>query len=426
MILGAILCVLAVSAQEPVTRYDDNAILRVTVKQADDFPALMKYADDNSLDVWKIDQSGLVPVVDIRVDPTQKSGLQSEIVRLGANAEMYVSDIQALIEASSMLVNTSSTDEPNDPFFDNYRRYNDIRAKTQELAGRRADAVFIPSIGRTIEGREIFAIRFGGRNPGPVGRRAVYLQGGIHAREWISPASVMYILDSLVTSTDPAIVRLTQQLEFVVVPLLNADGYEWTHTNTRLWRKNRRINSGSTCIGVDLNRNWDDHWGGGGSSPNPCADTYRGTRASSEPETEAVVNFLMNTINRETRLIGGIDYHAFGQLILRPYGWCLPRDGVPENNQEMQTLGANMRQAIISTTGTTYSNEHSAQLYIAAGGADDWFYSVATGRRIAYCIEARDTGRFGFLLPPDQIRPTGSELLAATLVFANHALARPN
>ena len=28
----------------------------------------------------------------------------------------------------------------------------------------------------------------------------------------------------------------------------------------RLWRKNRRLNTGSTCRGVDQNRNYDSHW----------------------------------------------------------------------------------------------------------------------------------------------------------------------
>ena len=30
----------------------------------------------------------------------------------------------------------------------------------------------------------------------------------------------------------------------------------------RYWRKNRAINSGSNCKGVDMNRNWGFHWAG--------------------------------------------------------------------------------------------------------------------------------------------------------------------
>lgn len=420
----ALLLATAYAAQD-VLSYKGHAVLRVHTPHTA-VAALMEFCDNQVLDVWNIDQSGEQALVDVHVEPEQKQAFVAECVRLNATLSDFIPDVGAMIVKNAASVSAFDDSNATDPFFDNYRRYADIRAKTQELASQRADATFIPSIGRTIDGRDIFAVRFGGRNPGPLGRRAVYLQGGIHAREWISPASVMFIMSQLLTTSDDAVLRLIDQLEFIIVPLLNADGYEWSHTNARLWRKNRRVNSGSTCIGVDLNRNWNDHWGGGGSSNNPCSETYRGTRHTSEPETEAVVNFLMQTVVRETTLIGGIDYHAYGQLILRPYGWQLPGQGVPENNVEMRDLGAAMRQAILSNSGMTYSNEHSAQLYVAAGGADDWFYSVATSRRLGFCIETRDTGRSGFILPPAQIRPTGGELYAATLVFANHALRRNN
>lgn len=43
-----------------------------------------------------------------------------------------------------------------------------------------------------------------------------------------------------------------------------------------MWRKNRRVNEGASCDGVDLNRNFDDHFGGEGTSPLPCSETYKG------------------------------------------------------------------------------------------------------------------------------------------------------
>lgn len=417
LVLGLV-CAVATSA---VTSYHGHPVLRVSPTHGD-FKEFLAYCDEQQLDIWEIAQNDNTMQVDVHVSPVEQENFFGFLSKLAIPYETYITDIQALIDLSATLRQNAT--ENQDPFFDNYRRLADIRAKTVALANSRADASFFV-LGQTNERRDIFGIRFGGQFPGPLGRRAVYLQGGIHAREWIAPASVMFIMDALVTSTDPAVINLVNQLEFVIVPVLNADGYEFTHTNTRLWRKNRRVNQGSTCIGVDLNRNWEDHWGGGGSSNLPCSDVYRGARAASEPETQAVVDFLA-TLNRQTTLIGGIDYHAFGQLILRPYGWCLPREGtcMPENNVEMRDLGAQMRSAILASTNTPYSNEHSAQLYIAAGGADDWFYSVATSRRLAYCFEARDQGRFGFVLPPAQIRPTGQELLAATLVFSRHALQR--
>jgi carboxypeptidase A4 len=74
--------------------------------------------------------------------------------------------------------------------------------------------------------------------------------------------------------------------------VLNPDGYEYTHTNNRLWRKNRRNPELGECSGTDLNRNFDIYWAGQGTSPNPCSEIYTGTSAFSEPETQAVKDYL--------------------------------------------------------------------------------------------------------------------------------------
>lgn len=48
------------------------------------------------------------------------------------------------------------------------------------------------------------------------------------------------------------------------------------------------------CMGVDLNRNWDFHWGERGSSNDPCSEYYAGPYPFSEPETKAISSFLMD------------------------------------------------------------------------------------------------------------------------------------
>lgn len=70
--------------------------------------------------------------------------------------------------------------------------------------------------------------------------------------------------------------------------------YKYSHEKERLWRKNRNAPPGMTsCVGTDLNRNWDYHWGESGASRYKCAEIYRGPVASSEPETQAVIKYIM-------------------------------------------------------------------------------------------------------------------------------------
>jgi murein tripeptide amidase MpaA len=86
----------------------------------------------------------------------------------------------------------------------------------------------------------------------------------------------MYIVDHLTANygVERDVTDLLDAVELILVPFTNPDGYAYTWTNTRLWRKNRSpAPSGSTCIGTDLNRNYRSKWGQGGSSTNPCSDT---------------------------------------------------------------------------------------------------------------------------------------------------------
>jgi hypothetical protein len=83
-------------------------------------------------------------------------------------------------------------------------------------------------------------------------------------------------------------------------------------------RKSRSPNPGSDCLGTDLNRNFDDgKWGGPGSSSDPCSSTYHGSGSLSNPETLAVSDYLQALQRDGQIIIGGIDFHSYGQLILR-------------------------------------------------------------------------------------------------------------
>ena len=86
------------------------------------------------------------------------------------------------------------------------------------------------------------------------------LYEGIHAREWISPATVTYIIRDLVTNQRHD--NMLDQYDFFILPVVNPDGYEYTHTTDRLWRKNRAGNplTLGLCRGVDLNRNFGYKW----------------------------------------------------------------------------------------------------------------------------------------------------------------------
>lgn len=58
------------------------------------------------------------------------------------------------------------------------------------------------------------------------------VNGGIHAREWISSHTAMFLVFSLLSlyGEDDQITKLVNELEFVFAPHINPDGYEYSRS----------------------------------------------------------------------------------------------------------------------------------------------------------------------------------------------------
>jgi murein tripeptide amidase MpaA len=334
------------------------------------------------------------------------------LVALKASYDILIPDLEEHLEQGNRDLLDSRRDDTAD-FFTAYHTYAEIYAYVQNLTTAYPTiSEFIPSIGKSIEQRDIFGISIGSAsNP----KKKVFVSGGQHAREWVAPATTLYVLTQLLVlyDTDPTVKALVDSTTFDFIPLVNPDGYffTWTTTSNRLWRKNRRPNAGGS-YGVDLNRNWNDHWGGEGSSGTPTSDTYRGTEPFSEPESTAVSKYVL----AHGPYLGAIDYHSYSQLILRPYGWTT---ALPPNDAQAKLVGDTIRDKILAVNNIPYISQPSWQLYYTAGTAQDWYYSEGNVP-LSYTIELRDTGTYGFQLPANQILPTGTENWAGFLYFAQN------
>lgn len=125
-----------------------------------------------------------------------------------------------------------------------------------------------------------------------------------------------------------------KSIDWYFLPVQNPDGYEYSHTRDRYWRKNRR-RAGIFCQGVDLNRNYGFHWGEQGTSRWPCSEVYCGKGPFSEPETKAVQDFFMNST---AKFKASLSFHSYGQYILYPWGYDKT---VPEDSEDLDKLGKN-------------------------------------------------------------------------------------
>lgn len=290
-------------------------------------------------------------------------------------------------------------------FHNQYYRYSDILAQYEEWRASYPDVITRVQIATTVNGRPLYAYRFFNNPSGDRQiRNSFVMICGIHAREWIAPAVGLHIFSELVRSYFTR-TGFSQTVPlgtaFYMVPVFNPDGYEYTWTNNRLWRKNRR-NNGNGTFGVDLNRNFSKGWGlNSGSSGNTNSETYRGPAAFSEPETAGLRDYL-NTL---TNVSAFIDFHSYGQYVLYPWGY---QSTLAPGDSWLNQTGALMDSAIEAKNGMTYTmGPTSTTLYLASGVSPDYVYDKFNAA--AYTIELRDTGQDGFILPTNQIYPTQLE-----------------
>jgi hypothetical protein len=144
------------------------------------------------------------------------------------------------------------------------------------------------------------------------------------------------------------------------VPVVNPDGYQYSFTEDRLWRKNRRYVN-HTCTGIDLNRNYPYMWR---YAPNSCSGNgYPGDFALSEPETAAVAKY-MESFKTNLRLY--LSTHTYGAYVLWPFGFAM--DVYIKNHKEHQVLGDKYANAIFNATGRRYRVGNSADVLYTANG----------------------------------------------------------
>lgn len=364
-----------------------RAAVRVQLRDASD----VALAHDIALDVWSEEAAADEPL-DIVVD---LDGLR-RLTAAGVPWEVLVADIDELAAQERARLQQPSAQRPAD-WYAEYHDFTAIQAHLTQLAAELPDRVALEVIGGSIEGRPLVAVRLGNHAQG----KPMLINGAEHAREWIAATVPVCIAERLARGADdPALARFLDTTALWVVPVVNPDGYQYSWSSDRYWRKNRR-----GTFGVDLNRNFSVAFGGAGSSGDRRSQVYRGEYAFSEPETAA----LRDLVRRESIALH-VDLHSYGQLLLHPW----THTAAPARDRDrFAAIADRMASAIYAAHGQRYEIKAGARLYAAAGTMTDWMYGEANA--LSFTIELRPRGGSGFVLPPAQIRPTCDEAMAAVL-----------
>lgn len=208
---------------------------------------------------------------------------------------------------------------------------------------------------------------------------------------------------------------ICKNMQIVIIPQANPDGYIHSYTNDRMWRKTRKPNPGSTlgCVGTDPNRNFAYKWGGQGASTSACSDSYRGEGPFSESESDTVRNVIASYGQRVKFYVA---IHSYGRYLLYPWGYeaFSPAESV-KNFERVSKAGYDAAFAHNSARYTV--GGAAAALYPVAGGSDDYAYSA--GVPIAMTLECAGNS---FTPAESQIAPIAKESFAVLVALTREVI----
>jgi carboxypeptidase T len=272
--------------------------------------------------------------------------------------------------------------------FTGYHTYAEMSADVAAVAAAHPTIVRRISVGQSYQGRTIWAVKISDNVAVDENEPEVLFDGLTHSDEHMGLEMTLHIMHWLADGYghDARITQIVNTREVWIILAVNPDGAEYDISGGRFhfWRKNRQPTPGTTAIGTDLNRNFGYRWGGGGrTSTNPYAVTYRGPFAFSAPETRNIRDFLASrVVNRRQQIRTAITFHEAGRLVMWPYGYTLadiPADMTVDDHNALVLIGRHMA----ATNG--YRPEQASDLYITSGTTRDYEYGVY--RIFAYTFE---------------------------------------
>jgi extracellular matrix protein 14 len=456
------------------TRYGSDVVLRFKFRTDEEIKALAEAVDILYLDVWEVAEEW----VDIRIAKDVVPSLLGLLpLSLQTSHTPLMHDLaQAVYDtyprasrpeqrtfwhgSTPFEKQEEASQFPKDIFFQEYQPLSVLYPWLRLMASMFPSHVSLTSIGRSAEGRDIPALRVGARVEFPPGhehdkRPTLLITGGSHAREWISVSSAAYIAYSLVTAYEdprfPDVTKLLNHFDVTFLPVLNPDGYDYTFSTDRLWRKTRQQTPLPFCPGIDMDRAFPFGWDGNNTADNPCSEDFAGTSPLESLEAKRLNDWARNqTEQSNVTFVSYLDLHSYSQEVLYPYSYSC--DVEPPNLEDLEEVALGLAKSFRLTFGHYYgvssacegsitldsrsedkeavrrSKLKRSQMESQGGSALDFFYHDMKVK-YSYQIKLRDTGAYGFLLPKEHIVPTGMEAFESVLglgrwLLGNHGIER--
>ncbi|XP_070135470.1 carboxypeptidase B1-like [Drosophila bipectinata] len=254
-----------------------------------------------------------------------------------------------------------------------YYTHEEIQDYLDGLARSYGNRVELKEVGKSYENRTLRTITISNGDGRP-GKNVIFMDAGIHAREWLTHTTALNIINELVVNYEHN-KDLLEDYEWIILPLVNPDGYTYSRSANwrKKWRKNRKPSTNG-CIGTDLNRNFEAGWGTGDASDDPCNFyTYRGEAPFSEPEAQAIQKVLLELSTSKRGKLYVTIHSAAGEIL---YPWSNVKEN-GHNYREHLKIAKRAIQAMRKTKRPSkYISRPGSDMYVAGGVSSDYAYNL--------------------------------------------------
>ena len=319
--------------------------------------------------------------------------------------------------SSTSPITVPSNFETSAASYAGFYMYQEMLDELDDMAAQYPNLITVKSPISTFltwEGRPIYHVKISDNPSTSEGSEPKVLYTAIHhAREPMSMSQTIfymwYLLENYATNEE--IQYLVNNTEMYFVPCINPDGYIHNQSQDTsgfgMHRKNKNPNVGTTNPGVDLNRNYSYGWNTTGVSGNVNNDTYPGSNAFSEPETQAI-KWLVESVG----FTSAFNAHTYGNTLLYPIGTTTAE--FADHNDYFADLAGHM----CSKNG--YFPQKSSGLYPASGDSDDYMYKVdiGVGQKDTVFAITPEIGT-GFWPAQSEVIPTCQEMVFPNMVLSH-------
>nr|XP_039269247.1 carboxypeptidase B-like [Styela clava]XP_039269248.1 carboxypeptidase B-like [Styela clava] len=404
VVIGFCLQNISFGAVEP-RRYDGYRVVTIE-PQKDSFEKIDALLASYQLDIWR--RPSIVKAsYDVLIAPEIWDVMTTAFDKAGAKYVITIGNVQQLIEKERFRRTPRRVRrQPRRFSLHRYHTLDEIRRWMYHFSRANRDIVKRVQVGISYQGRRIFALKIGVPSAN-ITKRIIWQDACIHAREWVTGATLIWLSRKLVKGYregNSDIDRYLTEFDWYILPIWNVDGYLYTWTKDRMWRKSRSEAGSYGCYGVDLNRNFETpNRGAGTASDNPCSEVYHGPKAFSELESSSVQKFMLK---KRSHLAAVMTLHSYAQYWLYPYGYTSEHS---PDNDELERISSEAVKAMHKKHNAVYKHGTVSDIaYQVSGGSIDWSYRELCVK-YTFGVELRDTGKHGFLLPPRYIIPTAEE-----------------